>query len=67
MARMRKFWGWGWEDAGPDEAQSAGITRTLEKRFGAGPLELRPEPRLEDLSLPICTPHTLTTARIGWR
>jgi alkyldihydroxyacetonephosphate synthase len=62
MARIRKFWGWGWEGAGPDEAQSVGIARTLEKRFGAGPLELRPEPRLEDLSLPaprIAPPATL--------
>jgi len=53
MERLRKFWGWGWEDAGPDASQAAGIARTMEQRFGCGSLTLAPEPRLEDVSLPV--------------
>jgi len=47
----RKFWGWGNEGQGPDEAQARGIARTLAERFGAE-VELAPEPRLEDVALP---------------
>ena len=47
----RSFWGWGLEDAGPNEEQAAGIARTLAARFEA-PLELAPAPRIEDVSLP---------------
>jgi alkyldihydroxyacetonephosphate synthase len=50
-AEQRRFWGWGNEGAGPDADHSAGITRSLEKRFGR-PLELIPEPRAEDLAFP---------------
>ncbi len=62
MERLRKFWGWGWEDAGPDASQAAGIARTLAQRFACDPLELAPEPRLEDVSLPapqVSPPATL--------
>ncbi len=51
MARRRKFWGWGLEGDGPDEAQSLGIAAALSKRFGT-PLELAPEPRIDDVELP---------------
>ncbi|HVH19403.1 MAG TPA: FAD-binding protein, partial [Myxococcota bacterium] len=50
MAR-RKFWGWGNEGDGPNEDQARGIAKTLGARF-AVPVELAPEPRLEDLALP---------------
>lgn len=51
METRRKFWGWGLEGQGPNEEQATGIARTLAERFGAD-LTLRPEPRLEDLTLP---------------
>ncbi len=51
MPKHRKFWGWGYEGEGPDEAQSTGIAQTLAKRFGMAGLDVAPEPRLEDLNL----------------
>jgi alkyldihydroxyacetonephosphate synthase len=48
----RKFWGWGREGEGPDEAQAAGIVRALAERFGAPELRLAPPPRIEDVALP---------------
>ena len=35
MARRRKFWGWGVEDAGPTPEQEHGIARIAGARFGA--------------------------------
>ena len=49
-ARRRKFWGWGYEDAGPSAEQQAGIARTLSQRFGT-PLELAPVPREDEVVL----------------
>jgi alkyldihydroxyacetonephosphate synthase len=48
--RKRKFWGWGWEDAGPTPDQEAGIARTLSQRFGA-PIELAAPPRVDEIAL----------------
>ena len=36
-AARRKFWGWGYEDAGPSAEQELGIGRTLAARFGTAP------------------------------
>jgi alkyldihydroxyacetonephosphate synthase len=49
-ARRRKFWGWGWEDAGPTAEQREGIAKTLSQRFG---VELEPvaPPKLEEIQL----------------
>jgi len=47
----RKFWGWGFEDAGPDEDQSRGIARTLSERYQRE-IELAPAPRIADVALP---------------
>jgi alkyldihydroxyacetonephosphate synthase len=51
-ARRRKFWGWGWEDAGPTPEHARGVGRVLSERFGVPPLDLRPAPRIEDVDLP---------------
>jgi alkyldihydroxyacetonephosphate synthase len=51
-APRRRFWGWGVEGAGPDPVQQKGIAAVLSERFGGAALELAPEPRLEDLTLP---------------
>ena len=48
---VRKFWGWGVEGAGPDDAQQAGLARSLAERLGAADLKLDPEPRIEDIAL----------------
>jgi len=47
----RSFWGWGSAGVGPDEAQAAGIGRTLAQRFGRDDLTVAPAPRLEDVKL----------------
>jgi alkyldihydroxyacetonephosphate synthase len=49
-ARKRKFWGWGYEDAGPSAEQEAGIARALSQRFGSA-LELVPAPREDEIAL----------------
>ena len=48
--RKRKFWGWGYEDAGPTEAQGADALKTLSQRFGCT-LEASPIPRVEEIEL----------------
>jgi alkyldihydroxyacetonephosphate synthase len=50
VAPRRKFWGWGLEGSGPSAEQAAGIAKSLSQRFGT-PVELAPEPRLEDVAL----------------
>lgn len=50
MSRRRKFWGWGWEDAGPNEAQAQGIAQTLAQRFGVA-IDLAPVPRVDEIPL----------------
>ena len=47
----RSFWGWGFEESGPDEHQAAAIVAGLSARLET-PLELRDPPRIEDLDLP---------------
>ncbi|HWP65447.1 MAG TPA: FAD-binding oxidoreductase [Candidatus Limnocylindria bacterium] len=49
--RRRKFWGWGWEDAGPSPEHAHGIARVLAERFGIPPPVLRTPPRLDALAL----------------
>jgi alkyldihydroxyacetonephosphate synthase len=50
--RRRKFWGWGWDDAGPTLEQARGIGRVLAERFGVPAPEPCQPPRIEDVSLP---------------
>jgi alkyldihydroxyacetonephosphate synthase len=49
--RRLKFWGWGYEDAGPDPAQVRLIAAALQQRFGLPELQIGPAPRIEDLEL----------------
>jgi alkyldihydroxyacetonephosphate synthase len=51
MSRRRKFWGWGWEDEGPNREQQERIAQLLAARFGRAALTITPPPRLEELSL----------------
>lgn len=50
-ARALKFWGWGYEDAGPSAEATAHIAATLASRFGLGGLEIDRPPRVEQLDL----------------
>src|SRR5262245_15183018 len=50
--RLRKFWGWGWEDAGPTVEQARGLGRVLAERFGVPPPEMRTPPDLGGITLP---------------
>jgi alkyldihydroxyacetonephosphate synthase len=50
-ARRRKFWGWGYEDAGPTAEQELGIARTLSQRLGTA-LDLTSVPREAEIALP---------------
>jgi len=52
VARQRKFWGWGVEGEGPNDAQAAALGKTLGQRFGVSELEIAPPPRIEDVTLP---------------
>ncbi len=52
MTRRRKFWGWGYEDAGPGEDQAIRIARMVADRLESGDIRLAPAPRIEDVVLP---------------
>src|SRR3972149_1666773 len=43
--RRRKFWGWGWEDEGPDAEQQERIAMLLTARFGFETIEFLKPPR----------------------
>jgi len=47
-----KFWGWGYEDEGPDEAARARLARSLGERFGRSDLAPAPYPRIGEVELP---------------
>jgi len=48
--RRRKFWGWGYEGAGPSAEQNALILKNLSERFGQS-LEATPPPREAEIAL----------------
>jgi alkyldihydroxyacetonephosphate synthase len=50
VTRKRKFWGWGWEDGGPNEEQARGVAHTLAQRFGVA-IDLAPVPRADEIAL----------------
>jgi alkyldihydroxyacetonephosphate synthase len=52
MTRRRKFWGWGYEDAGPGEDQAIRIAQMVADRLESGDIQLAPAPRIEDVVLP---------------
>jgi alkyldihydroxyacetonephosphate synthase len=49
--RRRKFWGWGWEDAGQTVEHARGIGRALAERFGVAVPEPRTPPRIDEITL----------------
>ncbi|MCC6848687.1 MAG: FAD-binding oxidoreductase [Deltaproteobacteria bacterium] len=51
QARRRRFWGWGWEDAGPSAEQQARIAMLLAARLGVDVPKIGAPPRIEDVAL----------------
>jgi len=49
--RRRKFWGWGWEDAGPNTEQQGRIAMLLAARLGIDVPAVGTPPRIEDVVL----------------
>jgi alkyldihydroxyacetonephosphate synthase len=49
--RRRKFWGWGYEDQQPPQAEVERAGRAARQHLGFGPAEVEPPPRLEDVEL----------------
>ncbi|GIW42562.1 MAG: alkyldihydroxyacetonephosphate synthase [Candidatus Binatia bacterium] len=49
--RRLKFWGWGYEDAGPTPEQTEKLARLLQERFGLGAGERTDPPRIEEIRL----------------
>lgn len=49
--RKRKFWGWGYEDQGPNPDQQRHIADRMAKRFGLDGFELTPPPKESELNL----------------
>jgi len=52
MTRTRRFWGWGWDDAGPTDEQATGLARALADRFGIAVPEPLPIPTLSSIDMP---------------
>jgi len=50
--RRRRFWGWGFEDAGPTREQQMTMAGTLAERFGLEGLELTEPPTIDEIDLP---------------
>ncbi|HZP45523.1 MAG TPA: FAD-binding oxidoreductase [Candidatus Binataceae bacterium] len=49
--RRRKFYGWGYEDQGPNDEQKKHMAERMAKRFGLAELTLTPVPREAELRL----------------
>ena len=49
--RRRKFWGWGYEDQGPNPEQQRHMAERMAKRFDLGALEITPPPTESELDL----------------
>jgi alkyldihydroxyacetonephosphate synthase len=49
--RRRRFWGWGWEDAGPTPAHVQAIGQLVAARFGVTPGPILPEPTIDQVTL----------------
>jgi alkyldihydroxyacetonephosphate synthase len=47
----RRFWGWGYEDAGPDPTLLAAVEASLSYLLGTSAIDRTPRPRIEDISL----------------
>ena len=51
QSRRRKFWGWGWEDAGPNAEQQGRIAMLLAARLGIDVPTVGTPPRIEEVTL----------------
>jgi alkyldihydroxyacetonephosphate synthase len=49
--RRRKFWGWGYEDQGPNPEQQKKMAERMANRFGLGELTIMPHPTEAELNL----------------
>ncbi len=49
--RRRKFWGWGYEDQGPNPEQQRHLAERMAKRFDLGGFAITPAPRVSELNL----------------
>src|SRR5271156_4623299 len=49
--RRRKFWGWGYEDQGPNAEQKGRMAERMASRFGLSELTIQPAPTEADLNL----------------
>ncbi|HJU10430.1 MAG TPA: FAD-binding oxidoreductase, partial [Candidatus Binataceae bacterium] len=49
--RRRKFWGWGYEDQGPNPEQQKKMAERMATRFGLGELMILPHPTEAELNL----------------
>ncbi len=49
--RTRKFWGWGWDDAGPNAEQQGRIAILLAARLGIDVPAVGTPPRIDDVTL----------------
>jgi alkyldihydroxyacetonephosphate synthase len=62
VTRKRRFWGWGYEDAGPNRAQQEQMAATLAELFGLPGVTIAEPPTLAELDLPptrVTPPATL--------
>ncbi len=50
--RQRRFWGWGYEDEGPDPMAMAAIEAGLGPMLGMESVQVRPRPKLSEIALP---------------
>jgi alkyldihydroxyacetonephosphate synthase len=50
--RNRRFWGWGWDDAGPTDDHARAIGRLVAARLGLDEPTLAPAPSLDTIALP---------------
>ncbi|MBV9663534.1 MAG: FAD-binding oxidoreductase, partial [Actinobacteria bacterium] len=48
----RSWWGWGWQDQALTAEQAANLGAAVAARLGRDEMDVRPPPRLEDLTLP---------------
>jgi alkyldihydroxyacetonephosphate synthase len=61
--RRRRFWGWGWDDAGPDATQRRRLAELLAARFGIPVPEAVRAPTAGELRLP--APRVSPPARLA--
>jgi alkyldihydroxyacetonephosphate synthase len=51
QSRRRKFWGWGWDDAGPNAEQQGRIAMLLAARLGIAVPTVGAPPRIDEITL----------------